>query len=642
MRLFRQQTRGDWNEVIQRVTQELHARVATGKDMNEVNPAARIAEDYYRRGNHYYDLNDLTRAKSSYQKAIELKNDFFEAHFNLGKIYQDRQDFETSISFYQNALRINPGSYQACYNMGVVLLVEGRLDEAASAYQQAIEIKPDFPEAHNNLGVTLQKQGKLGSAIKCFQKSVRLNTRYAEAYYNMGRAFYTQERLDDAEQSYRMALKQNSAYAEAHHNLGLLLHKQGKFDQAAACYRKTLQLKPDDANAYYDMGNIFWDQGNFEEMTRWYQKALAFTPDKAEAYNNLGKMLQDQGKIKEAETYFQEAIRSKPDFSEAHFNRSIALLLLGKYAEGWKEYEWRFKKSNWKNIYPYRFEQPRWDGTSFAGKKIFVHCEQGLGDTIQFARYLPMVKARGGRVIFEVPKPLMNIFDNFPGIDQLVEISSTEKTAEDFDFSVPLLSLPGMFQTTLETIPGKVPYILADPHKMRVWQKIVDKDHFKVGIVWAGGILHKKDSGRSCSLKQFLPLTRIAGVRLYGLQKGPASQQVEEFSNQIHIKNYGEKFEDFTDTAGLIENLDLVISVDTAVAHLAGAMGKPVWVLLPFTPDWRWMLNREDSPWYPTMRLFRQKKRGCWDEALQYVADELSQWVHQRTFSQNWLEENCK
>jgi hypothetical protein len=170
----------------------------------------------------------------------------------------------------------------------------------------------------------------------------------------------------------------------------------------------------------------------------------------------------------------------------------------------------------------------------------------------------------------------------------------------------------------------------------------VDKDHFKVGIVWAGGDLHKKDNNRSFSLKQFLPLTRIAGVQLYGLQKGPASQQVEEFSNQIHFDNYGEKFEDFTDTAGLIENLDLVISVDTAVAHLAGSMGKPVWVLLPFTADWRWMRNREDSPWYPTMRLFRQKNRGCWDEALQCMANELSQWVHQRTASQNWLEENCK
>jgi tetratricopeptide (TPR) repeat protein len=642
MRLFRQQTSGDWDAVIQRVTQELHTAVAAGKDMQEVNPAMHLAEDYYRRGNHYYDLNDLTRAAASYQKAIELKNDFFEAYFNLGKIYQDRQDPDTSISFYQNALQINPGAYQAYYNMGVVLFAAGRLDEAACAYRQAIEIKPDFPEAYNNLGVALQKQGKLGPAIKYFQKSVKLNPRDAEAYYNMGRAFLSQERLDGAEQSYRMALKQNPEYAEAHHNLGLVLHKQGKFDQAAICYRRTLQLTPDDANAYYNMGNIFLEQGNFEEMTRWYQKALSFTPDKAEAYNNLGKMLQDQGKIKAAETYFQEAIRSNPEFAEAHFNRSIALLLLGKTAEGWKEYEWRFKKSNWKNAYPYRFEQPRWDGTSFAGKKVLVHCEQGLGDAIQFARYLPMVKARGGMVIFEAPKPLMNIFDNFPGIDQLVEISSTKKTAIDFDFYVPLLSLPGVFQTTMETIPGMVPYIFADPHKKMAGQKIVEKGHFKVGIVWAGGILHKKDSSRSCSLKQFLPLTRIADVLLYGLQKGPASQEVEEFSDQIHIENFGEKFEDFTDTAGLIENLDLVISVDTAVAHLAGAMGKPVWVLLPFTPDWRWMLNREESPWYPTMRLFRQKKRGCWDEVLQCVATELSQWVHQRTAGQNWIEENYK
>jgi tetratricopeptide (TPR) repeat protein len=627
MRLFRQRIRGDWQEVIQRVTRQCHAWLAANTDKPARYPAARPAEYHYRCGNHHYDSNDPGKAISAYQKAIELKDDFFEAHFNLARIYQDQQDFKTSISCYQKALNINPQAYQALYNLGVVQLTAGQLDAAADAFQQALDLKPDFPEAYNNLGVVYQKQEKLNPAIECFQKSVEINPAYAEAYHNLGSALYTLKQFAAAEKSYRMALEQNPNYAEAHHNLGLLLHAQGKLDQAAVSYRKTMQLRPADARAYYDMGNIFLDQGNLAEMTHWYQQALAVTPHKAEAYNNLGKMLKDQGSINTAESYFQEAIRLKPNFVDAHFNRSIALLLRGDFIEGWREYEWRFRKRRWKNVYPHRFEQPRWDGTVFKGKKVLVHCEQGLGDAIQFARYLPMVKARGGTVIFETPKPLMNIFRHFPGVDQLLEISSSEKPAVDFDFYVPLMSLPGIFQTTLDSIPAKVPYIKADPHKQAAWQKKVDKDHLNVGIVWAGGILHQKDSSRSCSLKDFLPLTHIAGVQLYGLQKGPASQQVAELSGQIQIENYGEAFKDFSDTAGLIANLDLVVSVDTAVAHLAGAMGKPVWVLLPSLPDWRWMLDRVDSPWYPTMRLFRQKDRGCWDEVLQLVAQELSQRV---------------
>jgi tetratricopeptide (TPR) repeat protein len=583
MRLFRQKTKADWNSVFERIADELRTLVESHRNKNQLPLTPSAAESLFRQGNRFYDRNDVSKAISAYQKAIKIKDDFFEAYFNLGTIYQDQEDFEQAHAYYQT-------------------------EEAISAYQHALELKPDFAQAYNNMGAALQKQGKLDRAIECFQKAIEIKPAYAPAYCNMAKAF----------------------------------HLQGKLAEAQEYYLIALQLKADYVEAYYGLGNIFLDQDNLAEMTRWYQKALAFTPQDADACNNLGKMYQDQKKMKAAENCFQEAIRIRPDFAEAHFNRGVTLLSAGNYVEGWAEYEWRFKMDRWKNIYPYQFEKPRWDGTCFAEKKIFVHCEQGLGDTIQFIRYLPMVKARGGKVIFETAKPFINMLHSFPGIDQLREISPHKKTTEDFDFFVPLLSLPGIFQTTLETIPQEVPYIFADPNKKWTWHKMVDKSSFKVGIVWAGGNLHKKDNNRSFSLIQFLPLSRIPGVRLYGLQKGPASQQVEEFSNQMRIKNYGEKFVDFTDTAALIDNLDLVISVDTAVAHLAGAMGKPVWVLLPFIPDWRWMLEREDIPWYPTMRLFRQQEHGNWDEVLQRVANELSQWVRQRTASQDWIEENCK
>jgi tetratricopeptide (TPR) repeat protein len=642
MRLFRQHTRGDWSEVFQRITADLRARVEIGEDQKNSGPAKSKAEDYFNLGNQHYDLNDVSSAITFYQKAIKANNDFFEAHFNLGKSYQDQQNFGLAIDCYKNALRINPRLYQACYNMGVVLHAQNKLDEAKSVYQQAIALKPDFAEAFNNLGVVLQELGKLGPAIACYQKALKLNATYAEAYYNKGRALHIQGRYDAAIESYQHAISMDPGYVQAHHNLGVSLHKQGKFDEAAACYQKTLQLKPDYLDAYYNMGNIFLDQGNPEEMTCWYQKALAFTPHKAEAYNNLGKMLQDQGKFSAAETYFQKAIQLDPDLAEAHFNRSMVLLLSGRYLEGWEEYEWRFKRSNWENVYPYRFDKPLWNGTAFAGQKLFVHCEQGFGDTLQFSRYLPMVKSRGGTVIFETTKPLVKIFHNFPGIDEFVEISAHQKTQTEFDLYVPLLSLPRIFRTRLETIPAQMPYIFADSYKKGIWQNRLDTHNLKVGIVWAGGSFHKKDSSRSCKLIQFLPLSRIAGVRLYGLQKGPASVQVEEFSKQINIDNFGPEFKDFSDTAALIENLDLIICVDTAIAHLAGAMAKPVWVLLPFVPDWRWMANRKDSPWYPTLRLFRQKQHDDWDDVFERVANELRGWVHQRTAAQKRIDENCK
>ncbi|MGD2186479.1 MAG: tetratricopeptide repeat protein, partial [Desulfobacterales bacterium] len=510
MRLFRQKIKGNWNSPFQQIADELRVLVETHTNQNQAPSTSSPAEEHFQQGNRFYDRNDLPNAIFAYRKTIEIKDDFLEAYFNLAKIYQDQGDLEAALSYYQKVLQINPYFFQACYNMGVVLQAQGKIEEAILAYQQTLKFEPNFAEAYNNMGAALKGQGKLDRAIECFQKAIELKPAYAPAYCNIAKAF----------------------------------HLQGKDIEAAEHYRKALHLKPDYVEAYYGMGNIFLDQDNLAEMTRWYQKALAFTPHDAEAFNNLGKIFRDQEKMKEAESCFQQAIRIKPDFVEAHFNRAITLLSTGKYVEGWPEYEWRFQMDKWKKIYPYRLEKPRWDGASFVGKRLLVHGEQGAGDTLQFARYLPRVKALGGTVIFETTRPLLNIFQNFPGVDRLVEISAHQKSKLEFDLYVPLLSLPGIFQTTLDTIPADVPYIFAEPHKKETWQNRFNKYHFKVGIVWAGGTMHIKDSLRSCRLNQFLPLTRIPGVQIYGLQKGPASSQVDEFSNQISLENYGHEFKD--------------------------------------------------------------------------------------------------
>ncbi|MGD8883604.1 MAG: tetratricopeptide repeat protein, partial [Desulfobacterales bacterium] len=642
MRLFRQKMKGDWNNVFKQVAKELRVSTEIRGDKKKSSMISDPAGKLFKQANQFYDRDDFPKAISAYQKTIEVKNDFLEAYFNLANIYKDQGDFDLALSYYQQALQINPNFFQARYNMGVVLQMQGKTNDAILAYQRTLQLKPDFAEAYNNMGTALREQEKLGPAIECFQEAVKLKPRYAQAYLNMGSAFHVQGQLDKAIESYQSALVLRPGYAEAFHKLGLSLHKQGKLTEALECYRKALQLKPDYVEAYYSMGNFFLEQDNLDEMTRWFQKVLELKPGDAQVFNNIGKMFLFQRKISEAESYFRQAIRINPDFAEAHFNRSITHFFSGNYLEGFREYEWRLKMDRWKNVYPYRFEKPRWDGAPFAGKQLFVHGEQGFGDTLQFARYLPLIKALGGTVIFETAGSLIDIFQNFPGVDRLVKISPHHKSELEFDFYIPLLSLPGIFQTTLETIPAEVPYIFADSHKKEMWQKRLDTSNFRVGIVWAGGSMHIKDNSRSCRLNQFLPLTRIAAVQVYGLQKGPASSQVEEFSDQIVLNNYGEEFKDFSDTAAMISALDLVISVDTAVAHLAGAMGKPVWVLLPTDADWRWMLARDDTPWYPTMRLFRQNKTGDWDDVFQRVADELGRFVAQQTAAQNWLEENYK
>jgi len=274
-------------------------------------------------------------------------------------------------------------------------------------------------------------------------------------------------------------------------------------------------------------------------------------------------------------------------------------------------------------LYPHHHDAPRWDGSSFADKRLFVHCEQGLGDAIQFVRYLPMVKTRGGTVIFEVWKPLLGLLRSFKCIDELVELSSEGKSDVNFDLYVSLLDLPNIFGTTLETIPDEVPYIRADREKAKRLRQRLSGSVFKVGIVWAGKSTHGNDHNRSCTLKSFSQLAQIDGVQLYSLQKDSAALQLTELKMTIAIENLAEECEDFSDTAAVIENLELVISVDTAVAHLAGAMGEDVWTLLPFAPDWRWMLGRDNSPWYLTMRLFRQPEPGCWEDVFQRVAEQL-------------------
>lgn len=507
---------------------------------------------------------------------------------------------------------------------------DGRYEVAVDNYRKAIEHQADFAEAFYNLANTLNLLGRTNDAIENYRAALKYKPDFADAYNNLGTALENQKEFAEAESSYRQAIYLKPDYADAYNNLGNLYHKMNRLQHAVDCYQKAIDIQPDRADIYYNLAQTLKDRNQFDLAIETYQKALRLKPDFADAYNNLGVTFQEQGMPADALENYKQAIKLDANFADAHWNYALALLLTENFHEGWKEFEWRFHKNSWQRTYPFRYNLPRWDGLNFEGKRLYVHDEQGFGDTLQFIRYLPLVKARGGKVFFETRQPLLNLLTEFCGIDELVERSDDGKPAVPSDCYIPLLSLPGIFQTTLKSIPAKKGYLSANECKVKYWRKQLDEKDYKVGLVWAGNSSHVNDKKRSIALQRFAPLAELPGIQLYGLQKGEAAKQDGEICPSILRRNLGEHFEDFSETAGAIQNLDLVISVDTSVAHLAGAMGKPVWTILPFAPDWRWLLKRKDSPWYPTMKIFRQPEPGDWESVIDQVKDELQALVSRK------------
>jgi len=460
--------------------------------------------------------------------------------------------------------------------------------------------------------------------------------------------YHTQGRLAEAETLYKRILEKNPYHTDALHLLGVIAHQLGKHEEAVKDISRAIQLNPVSAIYYSNLGMAYDALGKDDEATENFRKALErdFKYDKAHlAHYNLGVYFMERGDIDRALEHYNKAIELDKNFFEARWNRSLILLLLGKFKEGWDEYECRFKKEKPTDIRV--FDKPKWNGSLLGRKRILILSEQGFGDTIHFIRYISLVKERGGYVIFECKKELRRLFENFPGIDEFVEKDKGIPKVE-FDCYIHLMSLPGIFNTNFDSIPNKVPYIWANPALVEKFkdiyipvdctkkQECIDRDslkkcniiignlcnfnnNLKIGIVWAGNPQQENDKNRSTSFEKFRTLKDISGVSFFSLQKGEASSQLTD-PKIIDLERY---IADFADTAAIIENLNLVISVDTSVAHLSGAMGKPTWVLLSAAADWRWLLQKKDSPWYQNMKLFRQRKLGDWDSVFWEVREEL-------------------
>jgi tetratricopeptide (TPR) repeat protein len=525
-------------------------------------------------------------------------------------------------------------------DLGNALCGQQRWQEAAEAFRQAVLLSPGNASILSNLSIALLKGGRAAEALQCAKQAFALDHSSAAICANLGACLIAQRRWSDAIQAYQAAVERDPTNADVWCNLGLAFQSQGSFDDAVDCFRRAIALNPRHAEAHGMLGNAFKNTGRTEEAIDCYRQALALNPLLANVHNRLGLALELQGRLNEAAACYRRAIEIEPDSFEAHMSLSALLLLTGDFEHGWAEYDWW-----WKKMRPRDYSRPRWNGESLIGKKILLHPEQGLGDTIQFIRYAPLVKSLGAAVIVECQKPLRKLLARCRAIDQLVESGDDLPV---FDFYAPLLSLPRILKTTLDTIPAEVPYLFADDALVMEWRARLEavlgarnqpaaqvspglSDLHWVGINWRGSGDYRRQ--RDIPLHMFASLAQIPGVRLVSLQKVPGEEAPAGAGPMIHdLGEFDTSHGPFMDTAAIMMNLDLVITSDTSIAHLAGALGVPVWVGLPFVPDWRWMLERSDSPWYPTMRLFRQKKPGNWAGVFEEIGAALAERVQSSRF----------
>ncbi len=569
-------------------------------------------------------LGLLAHQSGRHQPAADLMDRAIRAnpanpHFynNCGEAYRAQGKYDAALARYRKALALDRDYPEAHNNLGVTLEHQGKVDQAVAHYRRALAVKPDYAEAHNNLGSMLHRQGKLEAAGRHLEKAVAAKPGFVQALINLGALLRDRDRPEESLACYERASAVDPDNAEAQNEKGNTLLQLGRFRDAAACYQGMLARGWNSPAAHSNLGNALHGMHRFREAEESYRTALSLDPDYLQARKNLAIALRDQGLLEQAIAQFEQALALAPEDPEAHFGIAFASLLGGDFERGWREYEWR-----WKTDDPFsprrKFKRPRWSGQDLAGRTILLHAEQGLGDAIQFIRYAPLVAQRGARVIVECPAPLAPLIRGMAGVSEVVAQGDKPPS---YDVHCPLMSLPLLFGTTQGNIPAQVPYLAPDAERVSAWGEILAADGagLKVGLAWKGSARHANDRNRSCPPEAFSPLADLPGVRFHSLQKDPG----DAVPPGMRLADHSAALADFADTAALIARLDLVIAVDTAVAHLAGALGKPVWTLLARAPDWRWLLGREDSPWYPTMRLFRQREPGDWQEVMARVKNGL-------------------
>ena len=517
-----------------------------------------------------------------------------------------------------------PKNFDALHILGVLKGIKNQHYAALEFFRKALRVNSNDSFLNFNIAKTFSEIGEDQKALKFHSIATILNPNHPEGWLSYGKSLSNLKKFDESLNLFSKAVALNPDYAEAWTNLGCVLKELGRFQEALDSFDKSLKINPYIAETWSNSGIALLKLRLVEEAVASFDRAIEIKPDYAEAYSNRGNALLELKRVEEAVASFDKAIEINPDYAEAYWNKSLTLLLTGQFSQGWKLYEWRWKRNTFTSS-KRDFPQPLWSGTKdIAGKTLLLHAEQGLGDTIQFCRYAKLVKALGARVMLEVPKALLSLFSGLEGVDELIEKG---KALPALDYHCPLLSLPLAFKTDLTNIPSPKPYLAATHQKREEWaQRLGLKEKPRVGLVWSGSTGHKNDHNRSLTFQQLLP--HLPNCCEYvSLQKEVREVDVLVLEGS-GIRHYEKQLKDFTDTAALCELMDLVISVDTSVAHLAGALGKTTWVLLPYAPDWRWMLDRSDSPWYPNHRLFRQKISDDWISFFKEMETELKSLVY--------------
>jgi tetratricopeptide (TPR) repeat protein len=525
---------------------------------------------------------DYPDAQQNLLRLRNLETETAEAHHAIGNLLQDGGKSADAIGFYRNALALNPASAATWNNLGNSLFAAGETEQAFDCYEKAVKLKPDFSEACNNLANLLAESGRLAEAIALYVRAIELQPDFPDLLSNLGNA----------------------------------LREAGQLQPAMDCYNRAFALDPDHVKTHNNLGNAYCELGEWPKAIESYRRAIAIDPNFGEAINNLGTAMEELGQRAEAMACYQTAAQLAPNSVSPPWNIALLQLLLGDYENGWPGYEhrWRQKKQckSFRN-----FPQPLLNLSGpVRGKRVLLHAEQGFGDALQFCRYVPMVADLGAEVILECPPSLVRLFRSLKGVGSVI---ARAESVPCFDLQCPLMSLPMVFSTTLKSIPVDLPYLHAEPADIQRWRSrfATEPVALRVGLIWAGDSKHQKDRHRSLTLSDFAPLARVPGIGFYSVQVGKHSVQAKSPPAGMQLIDWTADLQDFADTAAMISQLDLVITVDTAVAHLTGALGKPVWILIPFQPDWRWLLDRTDSPWYPSARLFRQSVPGQWEQPLE-------------------------
>ena len=538
--------------------------------------------------------------------------------------------FAEAEELYREILELKPRHFDALQLLGALALQAGRLQEGVELLRKALAVNARQAPIHSNLAYALNALQRFDEALASADRALALEPKFPDALNNRGNAQAGLNRPLDALGSFDRAIALMPDFAQAWNNRACVLRDLGRPADALASCDHALALQPNYPDAWSNRGNAFSDLNQPEDAECSYRRALELAPAFADAWNNLGLTQIDLNQHAQALTSYQRALAANPAAAETHWNESLCLLQMGRLEAGWQKYEYRWERSRIKASRRV-FTQPLWRGDfSIEGKTILLHAEQGLGDTLQFCRYAALVSKLGAKVVLEVQPELTRIMSSLDGVDQLIEAG---EALPPFDCHCPLLSLPLAFKTGLDSIPSATPYLFPNPEAVRQWRERIRASaggRMKVGLVWAGGNrphvaeLRKNDARRSVAFERFAPLLDVPNVQFFSLQKGPAAQQLNSAEWGGRMVDYTEELADFADTAALVANLDLVISVDTSTAHLAGALDRPVWILNRFDTCWRWMLERADTPWYPTARLFRQPALGDWDSVMQDARDTLA------------------